>query len=178
MTQSSNAGNAQDDPLVLVGEITGPFGVRGQLKMHPLMDEPKTLTKLTQVTVRYPNGGEQSDKVTAVSPHGGAWLLRLDGVPDRNAAETMRDCQVLIRRSQLPPLEEDAYYEHQLIGLHVLTESGKDLGTIEKVHFYPANDVYETSVAMIPAVADIIVRVDLAAGEMRVQDRAGLRKDE
>ena len=83
-----------------------------------------------------------------------------------------------VRRSELPPLEPDTYYESDLIGLQVLTEIGRDLGTIEAVHYYPANDVYETAVAMIPAVGEIVVEVDLAQRLLRVRDIPGLRKDE
>ncbi len=178
VTQMSRQADANNDPLVLVGEITAPFGVRGQLKMVPLMDNPRTLAKLPQVTLRYPDGAERPDKVTSASQHGDVWLMRFEQIPDRDAAETLRDVQVYIRQSELPPLEPDAYYEHQLLGLRIVTDKGRDLGVIEKVHFYPANDVYETAVALVPGVGEIVLGVDLASGEMRVQDLPGLRKDE
>jgi 16S rRNA processing protein RimM len=168
-----------DASLVMVGEIVAPFGVRGQMKMRALMDDPKALLKLPAVRLRFPNGNEEMQRITALQFHQGAALLTLDGVLDRNAAETLRGVQVYILREQLPKLEPDAYYDWQLVGLRVETDTGKDLGRIEKVHFYPANDVYETEVALIPAVDDeFILQVDLDAGVMRVRDVPGLRKDE
>ncbi len=173
-----NPAEAEEDPLVLVGEITAPFGIQGQVKMRPLMDNPNALTKLPSVTLRYPDGHEVSARVRGTRLHSGTLLATIADCADRNAAERLRDVLVLIRRSQLPPLEEGAYYESQLLGLRVVTESGRDFGPITHVHFYPANDVYETEVALIPAVEAAIVRVDLASGEMLVRDIAGLRKDE
>jgi 16S rRNA processing protein RimM len=105
-------------------------------------------------------------------------VLTFADITDRDAAETLRGGLLLIPKSDLPPLEPDAYYEGQLLGLQVVTESGRDLGSVEQVHFYPANDVYETPVAMIPAVESVIVKVDLDAGRILVRDMAGLRKDE
>jgi len=166
------------ESLVLVGEITVPFGILGQVKMRPLMENPQALTKLPGARLRFPNGREETRRVSAVRMHQDAALVSLEGVDDRNAAETLRGVSVLIQQDELPPLEPDAYYESQLLGLRVETESGRDLGRIKKVHFYPANDVYETDVALIPAIADVVVQVDLAEGRLLVRDLPGLRKDE
>jgi 16S rRNA processing protein RimM len=166
------------ESLVLVGEITVPFGIRGQVKMRPLMENPQALTKLPGVRLRFPNGREETRRVSAVRMNQGAAVVSLEGVDDRTAAEGFRNVAVLIRQDELPPLEPDAYYESQLLGLRVQTESGRDLGRIEKVHFYPANDVYETEIALIPAIADVVVQVDLANSLLLVRDMPGLRKDE
>jgi 16S rRNA processing protein RimM len=163
---------------VLVGEVTAPFGVRGQVKMRPLMDAPEALAKLPRVVLRYHDGREAVHKVAEVRRHQEVVLLTFAGIADRDAAETLRGGLLLIPKSDLPPLEPDAYYEGQLLGLQVVTESGKDLGQVEQVHFYPANDVYETSVAMIPAVESVIVQIDVSGGRIVVRDMLGLRKDE
>jgi len=168
------------DPLVLVGEITAPFGIQGQVKIHPLIDDPNVLAKLPGVTLRYPDGKEARARITRTRPHGGGQttLVTFDGVTDRNHSETLRDVLILIRQSELPRLEEGSYYASQLRGLRVITDTGRDFGPIEAVHFYPANDVYETEVAMIPAVESVVLSVDLEAGTMLVHDLPGLRKDE
>ena len=163
---------------VLVGEITAPFGVRGQVKMRPLMDKPEALQKLPRVILRYKDGREVPHKISEVRRHQEVVVLTFAGITERDGAETLRSGLLLIPKSDLPPLEPDAYYEGQLLGLQAVTESGKDLGTVEQVHFYPANDVYETAVAMIPAIESVIVQVDLPGGRIVVRDIAGLRKDE
>lgn len=169
------------DPLVVVGEVTAPFGIRGQIKVRPLLEDARALQRVPGgVVLRYPDGREETRRVKGVgtAAQRGAATLTVEGIDTRDASEAMRGVLLLIRKSQLPPLEEDAFYEGDLIGLKVVTESGRDLGVIEQVHFYPANDVYETADAMIPAIADVVVKVDVAGGTMIVRDMPGLRKDE
>lgn len=163
---------------VLVGEVAGPFGIRGQVKVRPLMEKPEILARLPRVLLRSPENRENEDRVTEVKYHQDILLLRFAGVPDRNHSEELRNYRLFIPRSDLPSLEEDSFYEDDLLGLQVVTEAGRDLGQIEAVHFYPANDVYETPVALIPAIESVIVRVDLEEGKMLVRDIPGLRKDE
>ncbi len=158
--------------------------------MLPLIDEPKHLLKLPSVLFRWRKktgtGAEQSVTVTerrlhvqSLRRHQGAALLTLEGVTDRNESETFPGAEIFIYRSELQPLGEDTYYEADLVGLTVMTENGKSLGTILRVHFIPnANDVYETETAMIPAIGDVVVRVDLAEKQVLVRDIPGLRKDD
>lgn len=181
--------NPTPDPLVLVGEITAPFGIRGEIKMLPLIDDPKHLLKLPTVLFRWskksPAGTAQAEplerrlKVKSLRRHQGAALLTVEGVADRNDAETFPGAEMFIHRSELPTLGEDTYYEADLVGMVVVTESGKSLGTVLRVHFIPnANDVYETESAMIPAIGDVVVQVDLATKQVLVRDIPGLRKDD
>lgn len=178
MNEVENSAVGSIAEWVLVGEITAPFGIRGQVKMRPLMDKPETLAKLPGVLLRYAGGREVAHKISEVRRHQEVVVLTFAGITDRDAAETLRGGLLLIPKSDLPPLEPDAYYEGQLLGLQVVTESGVDLGLVTQVHFYPANDVYETPVAMIPAVESVIVQVDLSGGRLVVRDIVGLRKDE
>ena len=178
--QGGGSGPGPGDEMVLVGEIAAPHGVRGELRMNPLMDDPTALATLPSVRLRFADGREEKRRVTAVRLHKRQALLMVAGVADMSAAETLRGAGVYIRRDQLPALPADTYYEADLVGLRVVTESGSDLGVIERVYFYPqANDVYETPVAMIPGVADeIVLGVDLSERRMTVRDIPGLRKDE
>ncbi|MBC7804544.1 MAG: 16S rRNA processing protein RimM [Akkermansiaceae bacterium] len=184
-----DAQNAATGQLVLVGEITSAFGIRGEVKMLPLIDEPKHLLKLPSVLFRWRKKGgaiaegagvvERRLKVSSLRRHQGAALLTVEGVADRNDAETFPGAEIFIYRSELPPLGEDTYYEADLVGMAVATENGKSLGTIVRVHFIPnANDVYETETAMIPAIGDVVVRVDFVAKQVLVRDIPGLRKDD
>jgi 16S rRNA processing protein RimM len=163
--------------LVLVGKLTAPFGVRGEIKMRPFMENPKALAKLPQVCLKHGDGSTEYRKVLSVRMHLEAALVTFADTTDRNQVELLRDAEVYIRQEELPPLPPGEYYQHQLLGLRVLTDAGRDLGTIEQVHFYPANDVYETADAMIPAIEnEFILAVDLVAGTMTVRDVPGLEK--
>ena len=169
----------EPDSLVLVGEITAPFGVRGELKMRPFLSRVEALPHIPGgVHLRYPGGREETRRMTGARQHQDVVLATFEGVPDRDAADGLRNVQVLVRREDLPPLPEGEYYEQDLLGLHVVTDAGRDLGIIEQVHYYPANDVYETADAMIPAVEEFVMEVNLAERRLVVRDVPGLRKDE
>jgi 16S rRNA processing protein RimM len=171
---------AAGDEWVLVGRVASPHGIRGEVKVRPLMEQPESLATLPAVRLRFPDGRDEKRRVTSAKPQPKDMLLvTLGGVGDRDEAEAVRGAEIYIRRDQLPPLGADTYYELDLLGCAVVTEGGADLGTIEKVHFNPAaNDVYETAVAMIPAVDPVVVSVDITARRVLVRDIAGLRKDE
>lgn len=161
---------------VLVGDISVPFGVRGEVKVSVLLDDPKHLKHLPGVLIRWEGGAEETRRVTAVRQHQGINVLAFEGIADRDQAERLRRAQIFVRQDELPPLEEDSFYDWQLVGLQVVTDSGRTLGRIEKVYFYPANDVYETPDALIPGVASVVIKVSLERGEMLVRDIPGLLK--
>ena len=165
------------DERVIVGEVVGAFGIKGEVKLTALLESPQTLAKVPSVEVRLPDGSRMERRVVSVRMHQGATLVAFEGM-DRTGAEGLHGAGVYLRRSEFPPLGPDAWYEWQLLGLSVVTESGVDLGKIERVLYLPANDVYETEVALIPAIAGVVASVDLESARMVVKDVSGLRKDD
>ena len=164
---------------VFVGQITAPFGVQGEVKIHPFVDSIDVLTQLPIVYLQSKTGNSCETRIITVRLHQGSNVIaRIAAIPDRDTADNWRSTDIFANREDMPNLPEGEFYEWELIGLAVVTESGKPLGVIEKVYHQPANDVYETPVALIPAVGAIITRVDLATKQMTVVDMAGLRKDE
>lgn len=160
----------EDDELVSVGEVTAPFGIKGEVKLRANLDNPAFLVGKSFVL----NG--EPCRIQSIRVHQGTPLLRFEG-KDRNAVELLRGQPLLLPKSELPPLSEGEYYDWQLKGLRVLTESGKDLGVLETILYNPtANDVYETPLALIPAHAQFVLAVDLEAGRMVVADDPGLLK--
>ena len=181
MTDTTDS-EAPPDPVIFVGEISSAFGIKGEIKMLPAMDDPKHLLKLPAVLFRWRGANappERRLKVTSLRRHQDAALLTVQGIPDRNEAELFPGAQLFIKRSELPSLDDDTYYEADLVGMAVATDTGKSLGTITRVYFIPnANDVYETEIAMIPAIGDVVLQVDMQARQVTVRDVPGLRKDE
>ncbi|NEP43868.1 MAG: 16S rRNA processing protein RimM, partial [Okeania sp. SIO2H7] len=67
-------------------------------------------------------------------PGKGLYVLELEGIEDREQAETLRDCQLLVKKSDRPHLEEDEFYTFDLIGLEVINQlDGQNLGTVVDV---------------------------------------------
>ena len=89
-------------------------------------------------------------------------MIRLDRRPERGSA-------LEVPRASLPPTTEDEYYVADLVGLEVVEEEGRSLGTVRDVSNYAANDVLELdSGLLLPLVEDCVRQVDLAAGRIVV----------
>ena len=154
---------------IVIGEIVAPFGRKGEVKVVPLTDFPERFLELERI----PIDGRMLD-VEGVRFHKGMALIKFEGIDDISAAEDLRGKKILISRPELAPLEEDEYYVHDIIGLEALTTEGESLGRIKEVLRSPANDVYVTDRAMIPAVKEFIVNIDIPGGKIVVRPVEGL----
>jgi len=153
---------------LVVGRVTAPFGVNGEVKVRPETDDPARFSRLLQVCLEFPDGAERLVRVRRARVTAASVLVTFVGYRDRDAAEALRGALVKIKQSMALPLPEGSYYLHQLLGLRVVTEDGRDLGEITEVLKYPANDVYATPTAMIPAVREVVKEIDLEAKRMLV----------
>ena len=163
---------------ILVGVIVGAHGVRGEVRVTPETDFPERFAELEQIFLVPPKGEGRLVKILGARQHAGKGqvLLTLEGIDVREKAALLRGSELLIRPSELRPLAEDQYYEFQILGLQVVTEEGQDLGPVTDILRTGANDVYETPVALIPAVAQTIREVDLPGGRIVVRWMEGLLK--
>lgn len=83
--------------------------------------------------------------------------------------EIARGTPLEVERDALPPTGEDEYYAFQLVGLEVVEETGRTLGTVAAVEPGVANDVLELDTgALLPMVEECVRRVDLEAGRIEV----------
>ncbi len=65
----------------------------------------------------------------SVKWHSGTLLLRIEGVADRQAADELRNTLLVVEVADLPELEDDSFYDHQLVGLTVQLTDGTVVGT-------------------------------------------------
>ncbi|MCE2469576.1 MAG: 16S rRNA processing protein RimM [Dehalococcoidia bacterium] len=165
---------ALDPPpgFVHVGVVAGLHGPSGALRILSDSDNPD----------RYAQGGElsiggQTYRIAAAAPFKAAYLIRLDGVDDADAAALAGE-PVLAAADTAPPLPEGVYYHYQLIGLAVTDADGAPLGVLTEVLRTGANDVYvvasENAELLVPAIADVVRGVDLERGVMTVVPPDGL----
>ena len=165
--------------MIIVGVITGAHGIRGQVMVESLSDYPE---------IRFATGAElylekqgRTVRVLAASQHKGLYLLSLDGIEDRDAAQNLLHTYLLVPRDTLPELPEGEYYHFQLVGLQVY-EGDTLLGELTEVMQTGANDVYIIKGApgskhpeiLLPALKSCVQQVDLAAGRMYVNIPEGL----
>jgi 16S rRNA processing protein RimM len=95
-------------------------------------------------------------------------LVRFDIAATREQVDELRGADVTVAADALPATEQDEFFHVDLVGCTVLCD-GRTLGTVRRVHEYPANDVLELdSGEMIPFVTDVVVAVDVAGRSLQV----------
>ncbi len=93
---------------------------------------------------------------------GGRRVLKLD-------RDVSRGATLAVPRTELPEPDPDAFYVFQLVGLEVVEEGGRALGTVVEVHNPPANDALELDSGLLLPLVDACVReIDLAARRILV----------
>lgn len=164
------------EPDITVGRIVAAHGIRGEVRVQPWTDVPERFRPGMRV---YVQPGPGWSVIEAARPfRGGLWLLRLEGVGDRNAAEALRGARLLIRREDRAPLPPGAYYTLDLLGWPVATPDGTVVGRLRDVHRNPAHDLFEVELsaggrALVPAVR-ALVTIDAEARRIVVQPLPGL----
>ena len=164
---------------VLIGEVLRPQGVNGELKVYPVTSDPKRFLKLREISLR--SGGVKKTFViirARVQPD--FVFLNVQGIDNKDQAETYRGWEVVIDSSEVPPLAEGWYY-FELEGLQVY-EGDTLLGTLTQVLETGANDVYlvqgVAGEICIPALKSVVLRVDIENRRMDVALPPGLLEPE
>jgi 16S rRNA processing protein RimM len=164
--------------FLAIGQITGPHGIYGELKVAALTDYPERFRPGAKLFLG-DIGSAVPIEILSVRPHKGRFLVTLDNVSDRNAAEAVRGKFLLIPEADAMPLAEHENYVHDLVGLAVETTEGEVLGQLAEVLFTGANDVYvvrgNAGEILVPALSSVIHQIDLAGGKMLVSLPEGLR---
>ena len=162
--------------VVLIGKIVGAHGLDGTSKVISYAESVSIFTPNSSIILRQPEGQERPVTVQWAKEHGRGILLALDGVTDRNQAESLIGCQLLVPRSRLPEPEDGTYYWFDLIGLSVYTTNGRFLGRLASIIPTGSNDVYvvrpeteDRDEVLVPAVESVVKEVDLIRKRMRVE---------
>ncbi len=158
-----------NDSPVIVGKITGVYGVKGWVKVFSYT-QPR-LNILTYDPWLLKQGGSwQPLNLLQGREQGKTIVAQIEGIDDRNQAEALTGVQVAIKPSQLVDLEDDGFYWRDLEGLKVVNEEGKLLGQVSHLIETGANDVMIVKIlegknrreTMIPYIMQqVIKRVDL-----------------
>ena len=173
---SKRSDASPSDDHVVVGEIVGVWGVRGDVKVVP---STKLSERFSAGSVLYLEG--ERAVVVDSHPTKSGVRIRLNSVLDRTQADALRGKLLTIPRSELSPLLEGSYYHYEIIGLDVWTDDGDSLGTVREVLATGSNDVYvvrdaEGRDTLVPSLEGVVLDVLPAEGKITVHLPEGLRK--
>ncbi len=171
-----------ENALVLAAHVAGAHGVGGNVRLRLVGENPDAAARSLQSckTVRLGGAEGEARDLTLSSlrhqaAHKGAWLAHFKEIKNRTDAEGLIGWSVYIPEESRAVLAAGEYYVDQLVGLEVVTDTGRPLGSLTDVIHSPANDVYETDTGvLIPAVSEFILDTDLTARRITVRDVPGL----
>lgn len=163
---------------LVVGRIGRAHGVRGEVYVEVRTDDPDSRFAASAVLATEPPGAGPLT-VERSRWHSGRLLVTFAGVADRAAAEALRGTVLVVESSELPPTgDDDLFHDHELHNLAVVTAAGAAVGTVVDV-LHPGQDVLvvrrtDGRDVLVPFVAAIVPRVDIAAGRLVVAAPPGL----
>lgn len=161
----------QTSQYICVGCITGPQGLKGQVKVKTFTEDPFDITSYGPLLDAE---GQPLFSIKILRHAKGAMLVAaIEGVTDRTTAESLRNTELYVDCSHLPELEED-YYQKDLQGLQVVDQHQSPLGHVTAVHDFGAGIVLEIvpegggKTSMIPFRQEVCLKVDIASGAIEV----------
>ena len=162
----------QPDP-VAIGVVTAPHGVCGTLRVRAL-GSGAHLRKGAQ-----PFLAGQRRRITTVRETPKGFLLDIEGVDDRAAAQALRGQEFFLDRTELDAPSEGEFYVADLVGLTAVDDSGEALGTVAETFENPAHEVLvvtgtdDAHDLFVPFTLEHVPEVDLEAGRLVVRAPEG-----
>lgn len=158
---------------ILLGRVTGAFGVRGEAKLESWTEPRAAIFRYQPWILRDPQGNERELRGVSGKVVGKNLVATLPDVTDRDAIEAMRGTEIYVPRSALPPPAPGEFYWVDLEGLRVVNMQGVDFGTVSHLFATGANDVLVARNGerdrMIPFVQpQYVTSVDFDAGVVTV----------
>jgi 16S rRNA processing protein RimM len=162
---SSPGASTGTPPLVEMGCVGAPFGVRGWIKVRSFMDPPERVFEKRRLQLLRHDKTEIF-KIESTGRSGGQLTAKLVGVDDRDRAAALRGAVIVVPRADLPQGRSQDFYRSDLLGCEVVNLAGKALGRVD--HFIETTAhalmvVRGEAEFWIPAVPQHLRRVDLGA---------------
>ncbi|MCL6452992.1 MAG: ribosome maturation factor RimM [Alicyclobacillus sp.] len=171
--------------MFTVGVIVGTHGLRGEVRVISKTDFPERRFRRGQRLRTRPAVGEDGWlTVQTARRHKQFWLVAFSGYDRIDMVEKWRGVELCVAEADLMPLPAYTYYIHQLVGLRVVADDGREVGVLTDVLQPGANDVYvvrgplQADEVLIPAIADCVLDVSLETGVMTVHLLPGLLKED
>ena len=163
------------DRLILVGQVAGAFGVRGEVRISAYTEDPMALLAYGALLRQ---DGSPGLTLTDARPAKGGVVGRAREIASKEEADALRGLRLYVPREALPALTDDEFYLADLVGLrveNVQSKTGeKSLGRVKNVQNFGAGDLLEIEPEgggaswYLPFTRAAVPEVDLAGGVIRV----------
>ena len=164
--------------LVVIGEVSRVHGLRGDVQVRPMTDRPERFEGLSGCVLWDASRDErETRRISTARVHGAVVVLRFEGDDSPEAAQRRIGRLLAVPESEALPLPEGSFYPWQIEGARVVTEDGRDVGRIARIET-GAQELWVVADGdrehLIPAVPEIVIDVDLAAGRVVIRPPDGL----
>lgn len=151
-----------------IGRIVGAHGIKGELRVYPLVNEESFYKKIDSLNIE---GYKDGVKIIALKKNKGVYLLKIDEIATRTEAERLRGKTLTLDEADMPKLDE-GYYIYELIGLRALDQEDREIGILSDVLLGAVNDVYvittEKGEILVPNVPNFVGERNIEKGFIRV----------
>lgn len=164
-----------------VGRLVKAHGLKGAIKLELYTDIPeKRFVPGAVFSLQVPTSSAWHGKKLELSEL--KWfnaqpVAFFKDVSDRSAAESLIKAILWIDEDAAAEVEDDAWFDHQLVGLTVLRD-GASVGTVTQIDHFPAQDLLTVATdngdVLVPFVKAIVASVDIEAGTLTVTPPLGL----
>ena len=163
--------------FIEIGKIINTHGLKGEIKISPWCDGIEVFLHLDKLYI-----SDKEYRLISVREHKNSFLAVLDTVDTIEKAEKLKNKIIKARTDDMPELKENTYYIRDLIGLSVY-ENDRLLGKIYDCFPTGSNDVYavksnDGKEILIPAIKQVVKKIDINNGRMEVLLMEGLENDE
>src|SRR3954451_12720961 len=166
------------DDLVAVAKVARPKGLKGEVFANILTDFPERFEDLEDVTVVLPDGKRLSLKIEDLGFQNGRLVLKFAGRDTVESVEPLRNAEICVFESQAVALDDDEFFDWQLIGCSVETIEGKTIGTVREVQRTGGTENLlveaEGKDHLIPFAESICVHIDIENKVIKVDPPEGL----
>ncbi len=171
-----------------IGKIVSPQGLRGEVRVYPNSDFPERFLEPGQRWLLRP-GETQPQPIKLIKGRyldsKGLYVVQLEAITDRDQAEALRDCRLLVPESDRPPLNEDEFHVSDLLGLKVFNQADQTLigevvnvltagNDLLEVQRQPSPDSQKPGTVLIPFVKAIVPVINLAQKRIEITPPTGL----
>lgn len=163
-----------------IGKVMKPWGLKGAVKIWSYAESVESFLRVSELLVQGQDG-PTALPLQEVKEHRKGVLLTFRGRDRIEDVESLVGLTLYVHKSDLPSLEEDEYYWYELIGMEVLTDTGRSVGRVEKVMNTGHHDVYVVTrggrEVLVPAVREVVREVDVPGRRMIIHALEGLLDD-
>ena len=160
--------------FIPVGKVVADHGLGGAVKFKYYNEDAENFYRYSSL-ITNKNERQAELKLTEVRFSKGFFYLKFEGLNSPEQVSFLINQELFVREEDLPPLENDEYYDYQLIGLHVVNHSGELIGTVSQVIHTGVNDIIVVKgkeEILVPMVEGLISEIDLKNSLITIDEEA------